>query len=126
LNILFVYIFLSAAIDEYSSLTINILPSDNSLGIFQFPQNDLQLTTQEGGALNIPVVRNGGALDSVVLTWLIRNASNEFNMVLGSVKFGRNEFEKVISIQVINDQVRVSAWILFCLVSITEDHNYYT
>lgn len=88
-------------------MNINILPSDNALGMFSFKTMDQTVT--EGSTARVTLQRLGSALAGVHVNWVIRNGSRDFELYSGEVYFPAQVAEKTFYINVSDDQVK------FCL-----------
>ncbi|XP_066912895.1 adhesion G-protein coupled receptor V1-like isoform X2 [Clytia hemisphaerica] len=109
-----------ASVNNYSQITVNIKPSDNSLGIFQFPSSLNHVQLQEGVTQNVTIVRTKGALDSVSLTWRLVNASSEFEKTSDVVVFGRDVFEAMVELKSLDDKIpEISETFTMELVNVT-------
>lgn len=86
-----------------SSITINIIPSDGALGLFSVVEK--KVFAEEGSSVNITVQRDQGSLDAVSVYWRVVNGSSDFEKIHGAVVFGKGVHERVISIDVSEEEV---------------------
>ncbi|CAL1527000.1 unnamed protein product, partial [Lymnaea stagnalis] len=99
-----------AVVGAVRSTTVTILPSDDPNGVFTFvAQGQTVVELDQPNTVNITVVRTGGTMDTVTLTWEATlnglPASDDIFPSSGSLFFVTNEMSRLISITVLPDDI---------------------
>ncbi|XP_060082724.1 adhesion G-protein coupled receptor V1-like [Ylistrum balloti] len=118
-----------AVLGNRSYCVINILPSDDPTGAFEFAVNEISVEEPENGSpfvVNVTVIRTGGSMGVVSVDWQARYKDQPPNADIvptaGSIHFVSNEASRNIRVSVLPDDVPEGPeGIEFTLVNVNND-----
>ena len=109
-----------------SVCTIQILHSDDHVGVFSLTGDDNITVSEDDGnnVVDLTINRTAGAYGIVDVTWLVEfsngNLSTQISPLNGTVAFGDGEREKMVRITVTEDMVPEEAfWFVIALATVS-------
>ena len=89
-------------------MVINILPSDDALGVFGFADDSLSVVVTEamgGMAVALTIDRSEGTLGPVEVYWRVNIPTTDITPSSGTVLFGVGQTEGTITLTITDDMV---------------------
>ena len=130
IHIIYLFIFIisdigTPSLSVGSSIAINILPSDNAFGIFQFSEDSLDIIAEETSQVSLSIQREGGRFNDITIYWEVEGVSTDIQPTSGFLLFSEGQDLGSIQLLISDDVVSTSLCDSIFYYLITSLHNNY-